>query len=104
MLIARNKLGKKCCAKCGRELSDFVKDRFLPMNCSKGVPTSVNHIGVCPDCHKLRLKERVIAPSWYKYLSCEQKNNLIRQMRHNRSYILMENPNESVMKELWGMD
>lgn len=100
MLIARNKLGKKCCAKCGKEMNDFIKDRFLPTSCSHSVPTAINYIGVCSDCHKLRLKEKVIAPSWYNHLSKEQKDNLLRQMKYNRSYILMENPNESVMKEL----
>lgn len=97
MLIAKNKNGKKCCAKCGKDNVNLVESRFLPTSCSHGVPSSINHIGVCGICKKLRNKEIIVLPSWYKHLTNEQKNNLARQMRYNRAYILRQDLDENVL-------
>jgi ribosomal protein L34E len=102
MLLVKNEEGKYRCAKCGVVLKkdQIVKDRFLPQSCSKNISPDVNYVGVCKDCHKERLKLKVVLPSYWRFLSQHQQDNLQRQMRNMKSYVRLEVQDEELLKKV----
>lgn len=98
MILIRDKFGKIHCAKCNKKLSktEVVKDRLIPTGVVSIPRSEANYIGVCCDCHKERLKVKLLLPSYWKFLSSEQMQNLKRTLVHNRSTLMCNFPDKAL--------
>lgn len=85
MFIAKNNFGDKICARCGRIIK-LTKDHFIPKSCRMTVNENGNYVGLCEECNREKADKFVI-PSWYTYLTEDQKESLNRYMRYSRSWI-----------------
>lgn len=101
MLIARDRNGFKICARCGRA-TDLTKDHFIPKSCRMDVNNNGNYVGICVECNREKAA-RVVQPSWYIYLSEEQKSVLKVYMRYCRSWIRNNCTDNEVLKYIEGL-
>lgn len=100
MILVRDEKKRIRCAKCYEKLKDkdVVKDRFLPASCSYNISTSINYVGVCKACHKIRLKKKVRFPSYWNYLSDEQRYNMTCHMRGARMQLQYEADDDETLQ------
>ena len=97
MLLVKDTNGKIHCAKCNKKLikSEVVKDRLIPVGICSIPRNEANYVGVCSDCHKERLKKKLVFPNYWSYLNSIQLTNLRRTMIHIRGTLMHEFPESS---------
>ena len=85
MITARDKWGEPVCARCGAH-GPLTKDHFMPRSLRMDLDRDCNYVGLCLDCNRAK-KDAIVLPTWYSYLSDEQRMQLNRYMRYCRSSI-----------------
>lgn len=96
MFVVKNAKGETICARCGR-IGKITKDHFIPKSCGMTVSEEGNYVGICENCNQEK-GNKIVLPTWYRFLSKEQQEKLVRYMRYARSYILQKCDDEEIIK------
>ena len=96
MFIVSDKSGNHLCARCGRK-SELTIDHFIPKSCRMTVNNDSNYVGLCVECNREKA-DRIVLPSWYRFLDPDQQTKLDRMMRYSRSYILKHTEEQEIIE------
>lgn len=85
MIVIYNNLKQPICARCGI-VCDITKDHFIPKSSKWNPNKEDNYVGICLNCNREKAN-KIVLPTWYKYISQQHINYLNRVMRYSAGYI-----------------
>ena len=95
MFIVYDKFGNHLCARCGKEC-ELTIDHFIPKSCRMAVNNDSNYVGLCVECNREKA-DRIVLPSWYRFLDPDRQAKLERIMRYARSYIIQHTEEQEII-------